>query len=475
MKNKIAFKLTLYFSVALIVFSVIIGGVFAMLFRSHTVAMHETDLERRALTMASTLSELMSGSMPTMGMRAGGYGAYFRFLDDIAMADVWIVDEDMQLLMSTQMGGKSVEYKDLPPDAERVVDEVFLGNTTFGEGFTNLLNAPTLTIGTPIMADGKVIGALLLHSPVEYMDEAVIQGMGILSMSMLAALALAVVLSVVLAFTFTEPLKKMKNAAMLLATGDYTAKTGVRQHDEIGELAQTIDLLSEKLDAAGKESAQLLQLRRDFVANISHELRTPVTVIRGSLEALNDKVVTEPAQVQSYYSQMLGEVLFLQRLVNDLLDLSRLQNTDFKIEMQQVNLCDVIGDAVRSAGQMAAPKHIKIALQTDASLAQVIGDYGRLRQMLMIVLDNAVKFSPPDSVVAVTLNDGVLSIFDKGPGIPKEDIPYIFDRFYKVKSEENKNGSGLGLAIAKQIAERHGVTLWADSELGQGSTFFFKF
>ena len=169
------------------------------------------------------------------------------------------------------------------------------------------------------------------------MDEAVIQGMGILSMSMLAALALAVVLSVVLAFTFTEPLKKMKNAAMLLATGDYTAKTGVRQHDEIGELAQTIDLLSEKLDAAGKESAQLLQLRRDFVANISHELRTPVTVIRGSLEALNDKVVTEPAQVQSYYSQMLGEVLFLQRLVNDLLDLSRLQNTDFKIEMQQVN------------------------------------------------------------------------------------------------------------------------------------------
>ena len=475
MKSKIAFKLMLYFSAALILFSLIIGGVFAMLFRNHTIAMHRADLERRAVTIAATLSELMSGTMPAMGPRSGGFGAYFNFLDDIAMTDVWIVNEDLQLLMSSQMGGRSVEYKDLPRDAERVVDAVFLGNTTFSEDFTNLLDDPSLTIGTPITANNKVIGALLLHSPVKYMDEAVIEGMGILSMSMLAALALAVVLSVVLAFTFTEPLKKMKNAAMLLATGDYTAKTGVRQHDEIGELAQTIDLLSERLDAAGKESAQLLQLRRDFVANISHELRTPVTVIRGSLEALNDKVVTEPAQVQSYYSQMLGEVLFLQRLVNDLLDLSRLQNTDFKIEMQQINLCDVIGDAVRSAGQMAAPKHVEITLQTDTSLAHNIGDYGRLRQMLMIVLDNAIKFSPSDSVVAVTLNDGVLSIADKGPGIPKEDIPYIFDRFYKVKSEENKNGSGLGLAIAKQIAERHGITLWAESAAGHGSTFFFKF
>ena len=124
---------------------------------------------------------------------------------------------------------------------------------------------------------------------------------------------------------------------------------------------------------------------------------------------------------------------------------------------------------------MAAPKHVEITLQTDTSLAHNIGDYGRLRQMLMIVLDNAIKFSPSDSVVAVTLNDGVLSIADKGPGIPKEDIPYIFDRFYKVKSEENKNGSGLGLAIAKQIAERHGITLWAESAAGHGSTFFFKF
>lgn len=477
MKNKIAIKLTLYFSTILLLFSVIIGSVFMTLFKNHTLELHKTDLEKRAVTMAGTLSDFMSGSGSGTGMMGGrmGYGAYIRFLDDIAMTDVWIVDENLQLITSGQMANQQYNYADLPPDAETVVKEVFQGKTTFSEGFSTLLNTPTLTVGTPIESNGKVIGALLLHSPIEGMNEAIGQGFGILVISMSAALVLSVFLSIILAIAFTKPLKKMKNAAAQLADGDYRVKTGVRQKDEIGELASTIDILSQRLYLASRESEQLHTLRRDFVANISHELRTPVTVIRGSLEALCDEVVTNPEQVKSYHRQMLNESIFLQRLVDDLLDLSRLQNADFKMEMQEISLCDVLKDVIRSAQHVAQRKHIEICEVYDTPSCAVIGDYGRLRQMFLIILDNAIKFSPQNGIVTVSLNNKTVSIRDNGIGITEGDLPYIFDRFYKVKSEKNKNGTGLGLAIAKQIADRHNIRVSVNSKQNEGTEFQFIF
>lgn len=444
------------------------------LFKNHTMELQKADLEKRANTMANTLSEFMGGA--NSGMRTmGGYGAYLRFLDEIAMTDVWIVDENLKLITSGHMVDQQYNYADLPQDAEIVVNEVFKGNTTFSEGFSTLLNTPTLTIGTPIQSNGKVIGALLLHSSVEGMNEATAQGFGILSISISVALALSILLSIMLAVAFTKPLKKMNNSAMLLAEGNYSAKTGVQQKDEIGELALTIDSLSERLSVASHESERLDQLRRDFVANISHELRTPVTVIRGSLEALCDEVVTDPEQVKSYHRQMLNESIFLQRLVNDLLDLSRLQNTDFKIEMQEISLCEVLSDVVRSAQHMAQQKNIEIKYEQNSLMCTVMGDYGRLRQMFLIIIDNAIKFSHPNGVVSVSLTDQTVSILDNGIGISQEDLPYIFDRFYQVKSGENRNGTGLGLAIAKQIADRHHARVSVISKINEETEFRFQF
>lgn len=477
LNHKIAFKLTMYFAVTLLLFSAIIGSVFMTLFRNHSRDLYKTELEKRAVTMAETLSDYMGSSDTGMGMMGGkqGFGAYIRFLDDIAMTDVWIVDENLDLITAGHMAGQQYTYADLPADAETVVNAVFQGKTTFSEGFSTVLDAPTITVGTPIRSDDRVIGALLLHSPIEGMNQAITQGFGLLSVSILAALGLSVVLSIVLAFAFTKPLKQMKNTALQLADGDYSVKTGVRQQDEIGELAVTLDVLSERLAEARRESERLNTLRRDFVANISHELRTPVTVIRGSLEALCDEVVTNPEQVKTYHRQMLKESVFLQRLVDDLLDLSRLQNTDFNMDMQEINLCDVLSDAVHSARHRAHQKQVEIRLERDASPCPTIGDYGRLRQMFLIVLDNAIKFSPKNGIVTVALKNNAVFISDHGAGIAANDLPYIFDRFYKVESEENKNGTGLGLSITKQIADRHHIRISVNSRLQEGTEFCFQF
>lgn len=473
MKNRIAWKLALYFAVLLLLFSTVIGGVFASLFKTHTLELYQADMEKRAVAIASSLSELMNDDQwgRMMMGRTPGLGTYLQYLDEIAMSDVWIVDEDMTLLMIGHMASRSYTYGDLPSNLGDIVARVFDGAITHSEGFSSLLETPTLTVGAPIESGGRVIGALLLHAPIEGMDAALSQGYGILASSLLVALAFSILLSILLAYTFTKPLNKMKRTAMDLAAGTYSVRTGVRQNDEVGDLATAIDTLSVRLEDASQESAKLEALRREFVSNVSHELRTPVTVLRGSLEALCDGVVADPAKVAEYHRQMLRESRVLERLVNDLLDLSRLQNLDFAIERSELDLKEAVRDAVRSASHLGAPRRIEIRLQEAEGTLDVPGDYGRLRQLFLILLDNAVKFSPDGGTVEVRTDPEGVSVTDHGPGISAADLPYIFDRFYKVDSEENKAGTGLGLAIARQIADRHGFSLSADSRVGGPTTF----
>lgn len=483
MKNKISIKLIVYFSAALIAFSIIIGSLFMILFKNNAVEIHKKDLEKRALTIAGTISELMDGSSlnfrPGMGRQGGmmgiqgGLGSYIRNLDDIAMADAWIVDEELNLLIMGSMSHMQYNYADLPQDADIVVKKVFEGETTFSQGFSKLLKTPALTVGTPIISDGQIIGALLIHSPIQGINDAMSEGFRILFISILTAFVLSVILSVLLALTFTKPLKKMKDTAALLAGGNYKVKTGIEQDDEIGDLAQTMDILSLRLHEAEEERKKVQKQRQDFITNISHELRTPVTVIRGSLEALSDGVVTEPDKVEEYHKQMLKESKSLERLVNDLLELSRLQNTDFKIEMQELNICDVLKDSIRSASNLAREKNINIKYSSDKDILLIKGDYGRLRQMFLTVIDNAVKFSYENKNIYITLKGEQIIIRDEGIGISEEDLPNIFERYYRIKSDENKTGTGLGLTIAKQIALRHNIELFAESKLNEGTTFVF--
>jgi signal transduction histidine kinase len=477
MRNKIAFKLSVYFAIALLSFAVVISGMFVLLFRNNTIELHKADLEQRAVKISETLATIMGGTV-VKGQRSG-YGAYIKFLNDIAMADVWIVDEDLNIITNGLGLHSEYEFTELPANAESIVNEVFTGKTAFSESFSTLLDTPTLTVGTPIKSsDGKIIGVVLIHSPVNGINSAVSKGMVVLVLSMGVSLILAILIAIGFSLVFTKPLKKMNDMAMKLADNDYSARTDIKQTDEIGTLAHNLDILAKRLLLSSEESVRLEQMRRDFVANVSHELRTPITVIRGSLEALNDGVVTEESKVKEYYGQMLNESKGLQRLVTDLLDLSRLQNMDFHIETAQVYICDAVSDVIRSAKSIGEPKNIEFIIEKTTENCTVTGDYDRLRQMLMTILDNAVKFSPQNGKITIKLsyNNGLnISIKDQGAGIEEEDLPYIFDRFYKTKSIENTNGTGLGLAIANQIAIRHDAQIQVLSTKGEGSEFIIKF
>lgn len=473
LNNKIALKLSLSFALALIIFSIIISGVFLVLFKQYTVDLHKTQLQNYAQSLAQSLST---------GRRYNGmgYGAHLYFSSEIMGYNVWIVDENMNVITPRNMQHHKMmhanyTFSELPPNASEVIREVFQDKTVFSEGFSDVLSQLTLTVGVPIKdANGKVWGAVLLHSPVEGTTDGIYQGLMILGISIILALIIVLALAILFSYFFTKPLTKMKSVAMQLAEGNYQAKCNIKQKDEVGELANVMDLLAGRLDEASKESLKLEQMRKDFVSNISHELRTPVTVIRGSLEALCDKIITDPNQIDEYHLQMLNEAKFLQRLVGDLLDLSRLQNPDFAIEKQELNLNDVISDVVRSARQIAKNKNININIDLENPNLKISGDYGRLRQMFLIILDNAIKFSFENNKVDVLVKNDTIIIRDYGIGINEKDLPHIFDRFYKTHGEHNKVGTGLGLAIAKQIAERHNIELIAQNNFDGGAKFIFK-
>ncbi len=494
-KSKITQKLTLYFISALLLFSFIIGSVFIILFENYTLALHKTELEK----YASSLSEVFGSEFeenPSNDFLNGptGYNSYIRFFNNVANIDVWIVSKDMKFLISPPNGlnpndlnqinrRKTVQsLSDLPEETILFIKDVFHDKVNFTEEFSLLFDQSTLTAGVPMYGKNKdIVNVILLHSPISETTNAVYQGLIILCMSMILAVIIPFFLSLKLSLSFTKPLEKMKLVALELSQGNYQARCNILQNDEIGQLAEIMDIMAYRLHDASLESEKLERMRQNFVANISHELRTPVTVIGGSLEALCEKIVTDPVQVEEYHIQMLHETHFLQRLIGDLLDLSRLQNVDFKIEKSDINLNDILSDVIRSMRNVAIQKNIIIQFEPPEELLELLGDYGRIRQMFFIILDNALKFSPSDSEIKVLLADNMVLIRDYGIGIAEEELPYIFDRFHKTYGEQNKTGTGLGLAIAKQIADRHTIHLYAQNHKetsashSGGAEFIFEF
>lgn len=236
-----------------------------------------------------------------------------------------------------------------------------------------------------------------------------------------------------------------------------------------GEIIGAVSLIQDI-----SESERLEQMRREFVANVSHEFRTPLTVIQGSVEALMDGAVVGENYISKFHKRILNETKALQRLVNDLLDLGRLQTRKINLQLERIDIIELLQDVAQGLQTIADNKYISVDLDLRPDIPSVLGDYDRLRQLFIIFLDNAIKYSPINSKVNISfdIKDYIyIKITDNGIGIPKEDIPFIWDRFYKVDKsrQQSDNGTGLGLAIAKYIIELHHGVVSLSSELNKGT------
>jgi len=285
----------------------------------------------------------------------------------------------------------------------------------------------------------------------------------------LLAVAIALLITFVLSRRILAPVKALTQAARRLGKGDFSQRVHIRDKGEVGELAQSFNSMAGDLERAE-------QLRRNMVADAAHELRTPLSNIRGYLEAIRDGVVKpDVATISSLYE----EVTLLSRLIDDLQELSLADAGELNLICQKEDISKLIDEAVAALQPQAATKDLVLAVDLPEKLPLVNIDSHRIKQVLRNLLDNAVAHTAKGGTIAVTArqegNCVEVTVSDTGEGIPAEDLPNIFERFYRVDKSRTRatGGSGLGLTIAKRLVEAHGGRIEVQSELGKGSRFAF--
>lgn len=224
------------------------------------------------------------------------------------------------------------------------------------------------------------------------------------------------------------------------------------------------------------QQERLEKLRNEFVANVSHEFRTPLTIIKGSAELLADDALDTEEDKHKYYERIMTETTALEHLVRDLLDTSKLKAGKIVLDIKRTDIEKLLGEIAEKMRPIAANKSIGIDFKP-GGISDVAGDYDRLRQLSIIFIDNAIKFTPENGKITVSTRAddeyAYLSFRDTGIGIPEDEIPFVFERFYKVDKARggSEMGTGLGLSIAWQIADLHKGTITVESEFGKGTTF----
>lgn len=286
-----------------------------------------------------------------------------------------------------------------------------------------------------------------------------------------AALISALIVSLFVSRRVVTPIRQMMEASQRIAAGHYQERVEAGGMDELGQLARSFNQMATTLE-------QTEAMRRDLIANVTHELRTPLTSIKGYMEGMIDGVL--PAGPDTY-QQIYQEADRLQRLVNDLQELSRVEAGAFKLECRPLVISELIQRSTAHLRPQFEEKSVTLTLNLPPNLPPVLADKDRLSQVLLNLVGNALQYTPAGETVSISAgveNQALLvAISDTGIGIPAEHLPHLFNRFYRVDKSRSRagGGSGIGLTIAKHLIEAHGGHIWVSSAgAGQGSTFSFS-
>ena len=320
----------------------------------------------------------------------------------------------------------------------------------------------TGTIGTLYIESSSDVGLISLQILLKEIGRFFIWGG-------LIGIAIALVITFLLSRRVLAPVKALTSAARQLGRGDFSQRVQVKDKGEVGEMANTFNFMASDLEQAE-------QLQRNMVADIAHELRTPLSNLRGYLEAVRDGVIKPDADTIRSLDE---EAALLSRLVDDLQELSLAEAGELKLICQAENIGELIKQTVGGLQAQAATKGLSVSVDLPDRLPAVNIDSPRISQVLRNLLENALAHTAEGDAITVTAaqqgNWVEVSVVDTGEGIPAEGLPNIFERFYRVDKSRARTtgGSGLGLTIAKRLVEAHGGTIQAQSEGGKGSRFSF--
>jgi signal transduction histidine kinase len=337
-------------------------------------------------------------------------------------------------------------------------------------------NIPDVNVTIPVIGERDIlIGRVYVQHNIshERADEAFLRDVtrALLIAGLIVAF-LATILGILLARSISRPMAEMGKAAVKFARGDYTARVAVHGRDEVAALGKTFNQMA--MSVGGVE-----QLRRELVANVSHDLRTPLTVISGYLEGLRSGQIADRRTAETAFDAMHSEVSRLLHMVGDLRQAAAMDNTSLLLSLSTVSVDDFVTDTVARVMPLVLSKGVVLDHELAADLPLINIDSERIGQVLINLLENAVRYTHAGGTIRLIVQDQnkqiSFTIEDNGSGILNEDMPHIFKRFYRTDPARNpsEGGLGLGLSISKSIVEAHGGRITAESNgvSGEGSTF----
>lgn len=393
----------------------------------------------------------------------------FDEFEDTLKTSAWFFSENGELIVASNSSNLSI----MPDNILKIDPSLKLdkGFTQTGN-FHNIFSTTMISIGIPIHVDDEQQGYLILHTSMTELDDLQDNMLSILYMPFFVILLVIVIVLVYLSKTIIRPITKLNTAAREYAKGNFETRTGVKQKDEIGELSDSLEYMAAEL-------SKLDEYRKNFIANISHDFRSPLTSIKGYLEAMLDGTIP-PEKYSRYLNIVLNEAKRLTKLTSSLLELNDFDTYGPILKRQNFDIVDVIRETRNTVEGVCEKKKIDLQIKCPAEDTVVYADKMKIGQVVHNLIDNAIKFSPKKGKITITVYDKngkvFVSVKDQGPGIEKDKQKRVWDRFYKTDSSrgKDKQGTGLGLAITKEIIKAHGENINLISTEGAGSEFVFS-
>lgn len=429
--------------------------------REYLIRDRADTLYDEASLIASSYSTMYQGAYQDLAYISPQLKAVAQFLQ----ADVMVVDRSGTIIVdSSPASRENTAIKDFDPAG--------LGNRSYTIGtYNGLFSSEVLSVCAPITGNYNTYGYVLIHMPMAQITASQNGVLNILYVSSAIVFALSLIILLVFTQTVYLPLRRITEGATQYAAGHLDHRIKVNTHDEMGYLAGTLNFMSSELN-------KMEEYQRNFIANVSHDFRSPLTSIKGYLEAILDGTIP-PELYEKYLSRVISETERLHKLTESMLTLNSLDNKGY-LSRSNFDINRVIKDTAASFEGTCSAKNISFDLTFSDNIQMVYADLGKIQQVMYNLIDNAIKFSHPNSTIYIQAGSRYEKIFvsvkDTGIGIPKDSLQKIWERFFKtdLSRGKDKRGTGLGLSIVKEIIQAHGENIDVISTEGVGTEFIFS-
>ena len=456
--NSIVVKLGTSILLLVLVILLPLGFVVNQTFSSFYFSKVQEQVEEASARYASSINSLDDQQLEV-----------FELLASVTEQEVVIVNDQGTVVANSGIPGLSIGESIPSNELEALAENSMIQS----EYYDDVNNSRYYRVGKPIYSDTERIGGIFVMTSIEDLYQSLELVEKSIILAGIGAVFLALGLTFILSRKLSSPLIEMESATRRIATGDLNTRVSNESRDEIGSLAAAINDLAVELHRYRSN-------RREFFADISHELQTPITYLEGYANALENELYQNEDEKKQYLQIIQREAGRMSTLVKDLFELSKMEEGKVALVFEEVDLVEVIENALLKTKMKAQEKGLQLEFERLHDFSSIEADGLRMEQIVINLIENAIRYTE-SGFVKIVLSSNFetvkLMVEDTGIGIPEEDIPFLFERFYRVEKSRSREfgGTGLGLAIVKQLVELQGGTITVESRIGKGTCFELEF